>query len=163
MAADPIGRLRYLLARLEDLLLILLLTAMLGIATWQILLRNLFDGGLVHGEALLRVLVLWITVVGAMVAARRGRHIRIDILPRLLPPLWRAAAWRLVDLLAAVVCGAVVWYGARFVALDLESGIEVIPGLPAWWAELAIPFGFTVMTLRFLLDALTGKVSEPTP
>ena len=71
------------LHRAEDALLVLLLSAMIALASTQILLRNLFDSGFVWIDPLLRVLVLWLGLIGATVATRNNRHIRIDLLSKL--------------------------------------------------------------------------------
>ena len=66
--------------RIEDALLVLLLSIMIVLATTQILLRNFFDLGFVWADPLLRVMVLWLGMIGATVATRDNRHIRIDLL-----------------------------------------------------------------------------------
>ncbi len=80
---DPgAGRFRLLagaLGRLEDALLVALLGVLLLLASTQILLRNLFDAGLTWADPLLRVLVLWLGLLGAMIASRSGKHITLDV------------------------------------------------------------------------------------
>ncbi|MCW8949588.1 MAG: TRAP transporter small permease, partial [Sedimenticola sp.] len=58
-------RLGTLLLQVEDLLLSLLLTSMILLATSQILLRNFWDYSLTWGDPSLRLMVLWITLLGA--------------------------------------------------------------------------------------------------
>ena len=70
------------LHRAEDALLVFLLSAMIVLAATQILLRNFLDSGFVWIDPLLRVLVLWLGLIGATVATRNNRHIRIDLLSR---------------------------------------------------------------------------------
>ena len=55
-------RLEERLHRVEDILLALLLTAMIGLAALQILLRNLFNLGLAWADPTLRLLVLWVAL-----------------------------------------------------------------------------------------------------
>ena len=112
----PVGRLAGLLARVEDALLVLLLAVMVALAGGQILLRNAFDAGLFWGDPLLRVLVLWVGMVGAMAAARADRHITVDVLARLLPARARARARAFTDGCAAAVCAILAWHAARLVA-----------------------------------------------
>ena len=68
------------LHRAEDGLLALLLSVMIVLAGTQILMRNLFDSGFVWIDPLLRVGVLWLGLIGATVATRNNKHIRIDLL-----------------------------------------------------------------------------------
>ena len=62
----------------------LLLLGMIGMAAGQVLLRNFFDGGVYWGDSAVRVMVLWVTMLGAMVASRDDSHIRIDLVGRFL-------------------------------------------------------------------------------
>ncbi len=164
MSNTGIGRIQRLsqaLARLEDLLLALLLTGMILLAAGQIFSRNLFSHGLLWGEPLLRLLVLWLAMLGAMAATRDGRHIHIDVLSRFLPPAMKHGAQRLTDIFSALVCGLLAWHAGRFVYDEWQGGLEFFSGVPAWAAELIMPLGFGVMGLRFLLRSLTNPSDSP--
>ncbi|MBK6758569.1 MAG: hypothetical protein IPG70_13625 [Moraxellaceae bacterium] len=67
-----IQRVLYVVHRLEDSILVALLLAMIVLAVTQIALRNGFDTGITWADALLRVMVLWIALLGAMVAKPRA-------------------------------------------------------------------------------------------
>ena len=138
------------LKRLEDGVLAVLLIGMIAVAAYQVGARNFFDGGLLWGDALVRVLVLWITMVGAMVGVRRSEHIRVDLLPRLFGALGREVASRISSFFAAVVCGLFSWHSFQFVRYEYEDGIIAFAKVPAWICEAIIPFGFAVMTLRYV-------------
>ncbi|MEM1434594.1 MAG: TRAP transporter small permease [Pseudomonadota bacterium] len=136
---------------LENALLTVLLTGLVAFAAYQVIARNLGAGGLLWGDALVRVLVFWITMAGAMVAARQDEHIRIDALVRFLPPAVQRAATRLASLFAAVVCGALAWYSLQFVRFEYEDGVVAFAAVPAWVCEAILPFGAAVLALRYLL------------
>ena len=65
--------------RLEDALLVLLLSAMIGVAAAQVFLRNFFDSGLYWGDSAVRVMVLWVAMIGAMLATSIGALINLPI------------------------------------------------------------------------------------
>lgn len=138
----------------------LLLGGLVGLAGAQILLRNLFAAGLPWADPLLRLMVLWLGLAGALAATRENRHIRIDVLPRFLPDRLRAAADRLTSLFTALICGIITWHGTRLVWMEYEDGTRVAAGIPAWAAELIIPVSFGLMALRFALRALLPR--QPT-
>ena len=87
------------LHRAEDGLLALLLTLMIVLAGTQILMRNLFDSGFVWIDPLLRALVLWVGLVGATVATRHNKHIRIDLLSQ----YFRRNTVRLIEVVVSQV------------------------------------------------------------
>ena len=62
------------------------------LAALQIVLRYGFDSGIAWADPLLRVLVLWLGLLGALAATRDRRHITIDVLSRMLPARAKAAA-----------------------------------------------------------------------
>ena len=71
--------------KLEKWLFVILLGSLAAFAVLQIILRNVFATGLVWGDDLLRHGVLWISILGASRATLEKKHIRIDLLPRVLP------------------------------------------------------------------------------
>ena len=149
-------RLQRLTLLVEDTLLVAILTTLVLLATSQILLRNIWGTGIAWSDPLLRVLVLWIALLGAMAATRDNNHIRIDILSRFLPQRLRQISRHTTDLFAAVVSGLLAWHSARFVYLEWEDGNILFAAVPAWVCELILPLGFGVMALRFLLASVTG-------
>ena len=151
-----LARLGRLTAWLEDSLLVVMLTVMILVGAAQILLRNFLDAGLVWGDALLRALVLWVGLLGAVVASRTENHITIDILSRYLAPRRRIAARLVTDLFTVVVCAVVSWHAATLVRMDREAAVEAFSGVPAWTVELIIPVGFAIMALRYLESFLRG-------
>ena len=69
------------LARTEGIALVLFLGAMVGVSFLQVILRNVFQSGIDGADVLLRHGVLWVALLGASLATRQARHIRIDIIP----------------------------------------------------------------------------------
>lgn len=144
-------RLRRAVLLAEDVILVLALATLIGFAVMQILLRNLFGIGIVWADPLVRVLVLWVGLIGAMLAARLDRHIVISALAQFLPPRWKAASRALTDAATALVCAVVAVVAARFVYGDYLAGSMAFAGVPAWVCELIIPFAFAVLAGRYLL------------
>ncbi len=144
---------RHLLV-VENGLLVLLLTAMILLATLQIILRNGWATGLSWADPALRVAVLWITLLGAMAATRDSNHIKIDLLTRFLPAQLKIYAQLITDLFSAFICGILAWHGGHFVYFEWQDESILFASVPAWACELIIPFGFGVMALRFLVSGL---------
>lgn len=145
------ARLVAFLHHVEDAILVLLLGSMVVLAPLQILLRNFFDSALIWGDPMLRVLVLWLGLFGAMAASRGDRHITVDVLSRLLP----GAAYRslrvVTSAFTAAVCGIVAWHSWRFVELEREFGSTAFNDIPAWLFQTVIPFSFGVIGIRYAL------------
>ena len=136
---------------LEDTALALLLGAIVLLAPLQIFLRLAFDAGLTWADPMIRVLVLWVGMFGAISASRGDRHIAIDVLPRMLKGRARAAMAALVHVFTVVVCALLAWHSARFVASEREFAGEAFLGIPSWILETVLPFAFAVIAFRYAL------------
>jgi TRAP-type C4-dicarboxylate transport system permease small subunit len=146
--ADRLGR------GVENSLLCALLAAMLFLGGAQILLRNLGGGGFPWADEALRVMVLWLAMLGGLAASRDDRHIAIDALARILPPRWQAAASALVSGLTAAVCALIGWHALIFVGESREFGDKLVGGLPAWWFQSILPVAFLLIAWRYAVWAL---------
>ena len=142
------------LHNIEDGLLALILFAMVLLASSQVIMRNVFDSGFSWGDPLLRLLVLWLGLMGAMVATRIDRHITVDALLRVLPPGLQRSTRILTKLATALVCALLAYHSARLVALDYEYQDMLLAHVPAWVGDLILPFAFSVMALRLVFQAI---------
>ena len=142
------------LHRIEDALLVALLCVMILLAGTQILLRNLFDSGLIWADPLLRVLVLWLGLIGATVATRNNKHIRIDLLSRLFSRNTHRLIQSVVGQISAWTCFVIAWFGLQWVWLDYQDGFEGVAGIPAWMLEIIVPLSFGLIGLRYAYMSL---------
>jgi TRAP-type C4-dicarboxylate transport system permease small subunit len=149
------------LHRAEDWLLAGLLGVLLLLAVVQIGLRVFFDTGLEWAEPVSRMGVLWLALFGALGAARSHRHIAIDALARLLPPVARRVAWVVTQLATATVCGLLAWYGWGMFQMEREVPSVFVANVASWWPMLVFPAGFGLLALRFLLGALGPPAEHP--
>lgn len=152
-----------ILRRVEDGVLVALLLGMIGIVVTQIVLRNLFEFGIVWGEILVRILVLWIGLAGGMVASRQGRHISIDLVARYLPSRAKSIANSVVSIFTAVVCALAAYYSLRFVHAEFQDGFMAFAWVPVWICEAIIPFGFGVIALRFTISSFVNLTQAVKP
>lgn len=158
-----------ILAKIEDGVLMLILVGMVCLAFLQIILRNVFGIGLIWIEPLVRQMLLWVALVGAMVATRDHNHITVDAVSRFLPPgRIKFASGLLCDTFAAIVCGLLTYSTFLVFHREFQDPMlgNIIPGLPHWASLLALPIAFGVMTLRFfrfsflaLRNTLKGETS----
>ena len=138
---------------LEDSLLITLLVSMIVLASGQIILRNFFDMGIIWIDPLLRVLVLWAGMIGATVASRDNKHIRIDLLSRYIPKRMHLAIQFFVGLFTVLVCSVIAVFGSRWVYMDYRDGLTSFSGLPSWALAVIIPLAFGLIAVRYLVHS----------
>lgn len=162
---DILQRLIRIFNRLEDGLLVSLVLAMTFLAFGQILMRNFLGTGSILIDPLLRVMVLWVGLIGALVATRLDKQISIDVLTRLLSPRLAQLSHVVTRLFAATIAGVIAWHATRFIVGEWEVGTLAFARVPTWVAESIIPIGFAIIALRYLLQGITAipRVFQPSP
>ncbi len=159
-AKRRIARLIKLVNRIEDWILISMLAVMVVLAVAQIAYRNIAGGGVIWIDPLLRMLVLWVALSGAVIAARNDNHIRIDFFAKYVSGKYYIHIKRLVHFYCVLVCSAIAWFSVGFVRMDYEYGTEAFAGVPAWITELIIPIAFGMMAVRYFLLFLSPPRSH---
>ena len=152
---DPRQILRQVLTfekRLTDSFLCLLLIALILLACLQISLRTFFSSGLLWIDPLLRYLVLWCGMLGAVVATREKKHIAIDVVGYLAPEQLKPWIGILLDLFSSLVATVLTWAAITFVYNERLFGGSPLLGVPTWIWYLIFPMAFALMTMHFLLS-----------
>ncbi len=150
-AATFLGRLDSAGRFVENVLLVGLLGGMMLLSVAQIIAREVFETGFYWSGELVRIMVLWLAMVGAVAACRENRHIRIDAISHLLPDRAVGAARLVVDTFAAAVCAVVAWNAWRYIQLEMEFEDTVLIDTPAWIVHAIVPVAFALLSYRFLI------------
>lgn len=130
--------------RIERTTLAALVTGMVGVATLQILLRNVFQSGWSWAGDLLGMALLWLTMLGALAATGLGRHLSIDLAAALLPRRWSIGLARTIFLFFAVICGLLAWTYFQLLLAQKPYG-----GMLRLFNFLTIPVVFCLMAIHF--------------
>lgn len=145
---------------IEDWLLVSMLAVMVVLAVTQIIYRNVAGGGVVWIDPLLRMLVLWVALSGAVIASRTDNHIRIDFFAKYISGRYYVYIKRLVHFYCVLVCGFIAWHSVSFVQMEYEYGTEAFVGMPAWITQLIIPIAFGLMAVRYFILFLSPPRSR---
>ena len=143
----------------ENAALVILLGSLILLAVGQIVLREVFETGLFWADELIKLLVLWLAMVGSVAATRDNRHIRVDALSHLLPGSIVKVIRLLVDTFAAVVCALIAFHSYRYLQLEIEFEDTVLIDTPAWVMHVIVPVAFALVSYRFLLNVLRDFVT----
>lgn len=156
--AERLGR------TVETVLLTAMLGAMILLAAGQIVLRNVWGTGFGWADEALRLMVLWVTMLGAVAASRDKRHVSVDALSRYLPKALSHWTGRLIDALVAVICAVLAWQSWLFTAESLAADDRVLGGrLPAWTVQLILPVGFALIAYRYAVACLGRRAERAEP
>ncbi len=160
-----LARVDDVLAKVEGWLIVVFLWIMIAAAFSQVSLRSLYThahlkwanallGHIDWAEPLARILVLWLTFLGASLVTRERRHIKIDLFEVVLPPAWYPYRRMLLALLSALISAVLLAASLTFIEMEMAYGGRILPVVPTWICQAIIPIGFAVMTFRFTLEGL---------
>ena len=123
----------------------------------QILMRNLFQSGILGGDDLIRHLVLWIAFFGAGIATRSQSHVKIDVLSNLAKGSVKKYSDVIVNLFSCIICLILMIAACQFVLIEYESQIHSqFLNLPIWSLEIVMPMGYLIISIRFAHNCIIG-------
>lgn len=163
---NKVNLINNILEHIERWLVIISFSLMLLFSSLNVVLRALytkFDVQFANtvltsidwSESFARLMVLWITFLGASLLTKDNRHIRIDIMGHFLSPSLLSIRELVLSIACAVICFFMVRASIGYISMEMEYGTSSVMGVAAWKWQIVIPFGFCVMLFRFSLNILT--------
>lgn len=107
-------------------------------------------------DILLRHLVLVCGFLGAMLAAKRRKHITIDALSKVMPAKVLPVTESCTSALAAMICVILAISGWNLVEIGLEFPKELMSWADEWMFQLVFPIGFLMLAFHFGVRAFEG-------
>jgi TRAP-type C4-dicarboxylate transport system permease small subunit len=151
---DQWERIDEIIGQVEQILLVILLSALILVAFSQIVLRNLFSTGIAWGDALVRGLVLWTGFIGATIAVREGKHICIDVVSRWLSPKGKRVVEIIIHVFSFLICCFLTFAALKFINNEFQMKGVVFLGIPSWVSEIILPVTFGIMAFRYFFQFL---------
>jgi len=139
------------LDRFEEYLTAALLAAMTLVTFTQVVLRYVFDSGLIWALEATTYLFGWLVLVGISAGVRTNSHIAVDFVSGRLPARGRRFL-ALVAVALSLLYTALMLYGSWTLIVQLRlfgSLAQDIP-LPRWVLLSSLPFGFALFGLRLV-------------
>lgn len=145
-----------------DAVLALLLASMVAMVFGNVVLRYVFNDGIVVSEELSRIFFVWLTFLGAIVAMRENTHLGMDNVVRRLPRGGKVACLAASQLLILMCCGILFWGTWRQHEIN-ATNMAPVTGMSMIWV-----FGVAYLTavaialqaLRTLTRIATGRITD---
>jgi TRAP-type C4-dicarboxylate transport system permease small subunit len=153
---DRWERIDEVIGQVEQIFLVILLTALILVAFSQIILRNLFSTGIAWGDALVRGLVLWTGFIGATIAVREGKHICIDAVSQWLSPKGKRVVEIIIHAFSFLICCFLTYAALKFIHNEFQMKSVIFLGIPSWVSEIILPVTFGIMAFRYFFQFLKG-------
>jgi C4-dicarboxylate transporter, DctM subunit len=103
----------------------------------------------------IRHLVLWISLAGAMITTREGRHLSLSVGVERIPDRARHWVQALTALVSTLITTALACSSVSFILVGFDPGAR-IGVVPVRIASLILPLGFAVMAARFIARTPRG-------
>jgi TRAP-type C4-dicarboxylate transport system permease small subunit len=162
-----ITKIDHFFAKIEEVLLALLLVGMVLLAALQVLLRNIWDTGIDWADITVQNVTVLVGLLGAAVATSEGRHLNIDLFSRVLKGRAKTGLKIVIGLFSVFICYLLAKGGWTTYRLNYEPWVQNIPEgwtvahnlkvqflegqIPQWLSQLLLPIGFVVIGFHFAL------------
>jgi TRAP-type C4-dicarboxylate transport system permease small subunit len=126
----------------------------------QILYRYVLQSPLVWSEELSRIIFIWVSLVGWVLATRHGTHIRITFFQERLPvPIQKFLdfSFKLVTL---AFLGVLVWLGVEMSRRTFGRGAVTIPRIPMGLVYASLPVSAILGIFYVIMDIVDPSGRE---
>jgi len=136
----------------ENSVSIAVLAVMATLPLIEIVGRVVVGRGISGSIVIVQNLTLWITLLGAALAARSERLLALSTL-RFLPARTQEPVKIVTSAVAVAVGGTLVYASLDFVQIEREFGDIVAWGIPVWVVLSVLPIGLAAVTGRLIWHA----------
>lgn len=130
----------------------------------NVILRYFFNTGLFWVEEVATTAFVWSVFIGCAAAYKRGMHIGIDVVTRMLPDSLQPAIQLMVHALMIVINGYIFYLSIIFTRASAIKPTPVLD-ISSAWVSSAIMVGFALMTfhaIRFLFRDIAAGMRKAT-
>lgn len=147
-------RISHILARIEDGIAALNLAIVFLLVTYEMTARSLFGASLPWAEEFSRVLLITLVYFSAIGLTRTDGHIRIEFVVNMFGDRAQIILLRMTDILCLAFSLTATWLGIIFVQESIRFNLSFAHSdlpFPVWVAQLIVPVGFSLISLRLAL------------
>ena len=157
--AGPLARLYSCAEWVEETVIAYLLGAMTAIAFANVVVRRLFDGSIIWALELTLNLFLYLVLFGMSYVLRKGEHIGVDVIVRMLPGharKWAEVTAGVISFLYATAFAVTGWLVAqKFLSSKFLRGVGSDElDIPHWFTYGTLSFGFAYLGFTVFMATL---------
>lgn len=132
-----------------------ILMAMMLVTVAKIVLRAVFNIGVLGIDQVSGIMMVYMTFIGAAWVLRSEGHVMVDLLTGAVSPESQRVLNIVASIIGALVCFAMTYYACQAIGLSLRRGVMVAAEIeiPRAVSLFAIPFGCGLLGIEFLRRA----------
>jgi tripartite ATP-independent transporter DctM subunit len=146
------GRVGPILERTENAVAVAVLALMSVLPLVEVVLREALGTGLAGSIPIVQHMTMWISFLGAALAARSDRLLALST-ASFLPQGRRAALGTVKSFLAVAVTTLLAIASVQLLLVDIEYGAVAAWNVPVWFFTAIMPLGFATITARLIWRA----------
>jgi TRAP-type C4-dicarboxylate transport system permease small subunit len=130
-----------------------LLAVISALGMWQVIARFVLSQPSTWTEESMRRLLIWMVMLGTVVAFRRGALVSVDLMVRTAKGSWLTVVRWVITSTALAYLGVLVWFGINLVTrvrFQTFASMELSMG----WAYAALPVGAALAMLAVVANHL---------
>ena len=145
-----------------EIVMAMLLAAMTLMVLGNVVLRYIFNSGLIVSEELSRFLFVWLTFIGAVVVARQNMHLGVETLVARFGRNGRFLCLVISDLIVLLCCVIFFWgtWQQAEINATFYAPVTNVSMLWVYGIGFFASAGIGLLTVRRLLRAAMGRLSE---
>ena len=147
------------LAGLGAVLFVLVL-ALLALVLLQVLTRYVMQAAIPWTEEVARMVLVWMVMVGATIAAERNEHYAINFLSAKLRGVPRLLVLLLTNVMGLIFLLVLAVYGTQYVLANLQT-VYVSTQTTKALVYVALPGGAVLMALSLVLQSIEAWIAGP--
>ncbi len=145
------------LSRLCGVIAALMVLSAVVVVCQMVLVRYAFNHPTIWQTEFVTYVLIAATFIGSPYVLLTRGHVNVDLLPLYLGPRGRLALALVASCVSLAFCALVAWYGFGLWHEAWEKGWEsdTIWAVRLWIPYLAMPIGFTLLSLQYVADILS--------
>lgn len=140
-----------------EVVLFVLVLALLALVILQVSTRYVLHSSLPWTEEVARMVLVWLVMIGAAIAAERKEQYAISFIFDRLRGSTRLVVLMATNLLGVAFLLALVFYGAEYVRTNMQT-VYVATQLSKGYIYAAVPVGAIIMTGSLIAHAIEAWV-----
>ena len=141
----------------------LLLAFMTILTFYQVVLRYVFNSGLLWAQEAVLYAFAWLVLLGLAYGIRTRAHLGIDIVVKAMRPAMRRMTGLIAVALSLIYAGLLAYGSYVYIAKLYDVGIEAqdLP-IERWMLGAIMPFGFGLLFVRLCVEGwliLSGRAA----
>lgn len=151
--------LRFILQNFEDIVASIFISVTTVLVIINIILRYIFNSGLVWSEEVATGCFVWSVFIGAVAVFKHRGHVGVDLIVKRLPQAMQSGVRLLTDLILVALNGYMAYLSVLYIQTSYTKMTPVL-GVSSAYISSSVLIAFVLMTaysVKFVVEDLFGK------